>query len=137
MPDQFQRFKLLEAIQNGELVAAPVHPLPKLSNKFALAAYNKIIGKKGMRRYWLMTKRYCIMITVPEVNFRTFIHATLGLVPKDKNAKMFYSASSEEPGLDSVSAHGPETSELKANQEQCLLKQELDVSGDILQPAHE
>ena len=85
-----------------------------------------------MRKYWLKTKDFCTMVTVPKNNFRTFIHATLSMVPRDKDNKMLNLLSSDGERHNSSEAHGAEPMEVKAKQEQCFLKEEKKVDGDIL-----
>ena len=104
MPDFHQRLQLLEAVQKGELLAVPVHPFPRMSNKFAVRAYNKIIGKSGMRKYWLLSNDFALIVNIPVVDFRTFIHATLALVPKAEEIKMLDTVSAEGDKHDSVEA---------------------------------
>jgi len=124
VPDYHQRLQLLEAVQKGELMVTPVFPLPQRSNKFAVLAYDKLIGRKGMRKYWLATRDFSVVVTVPAVDFRTFIHATLALVPKDKETKMLNPASSDEGRQDSVEAHESAPLELKTDQGQLVLGSE-------------
>jgi len=62
----------------------PVYSPPNFSARFAKYAYYKILTKKDLRQYWLMTKEESVRVTIPDVDFRDFIHATLSYQPKEE-----------------------------------------------------
>ena len=85
--DPLKRLKVLQSLRDGTLEIKPVFPFPYHWNQKSKATYNMIIGKKEMRKFWLLTNELAIRVDVPDKYIKDFMNASFSMLSKNASAE--------------------------------------------------
>ena len=103
--DSSTRIHVLEALQDGDLRIAPVFVIPFTKNKICKKVFYKVLTKKDMQKYLLMTKDKCFMIDVSDTNIWHFLGAYLKFSQLKNKAGPMQKECQEKPAK--ISTTGP------------------------------